>query len=145
MRKEKTMNEEMIKRAREAKSPGELLRIAHESGLTEFTADNAEFYFNILKTDCEVSDEELESSVGGCTKGGQTVVTCDKKCHTGKFKASYYYAGGKMYFYEELPDMGLRKMWATLTAGNSKPEYLNKCGACKYLTFKNAVGCCGAE
>lgn len=101
------MSEEILAKARKARSPDELLRIAHESG--------------------------------------QTVVTCDKKCHNGNFKASYYYAGGKMYFYEELPDMGLRKMWATLTAGNSKPEYLNKCGACKYLTFKNAVGCCGAE
>lgn len=63
------MTEDLLKKACEAKSPEELLRIAHENGMTDFNEENAKAYFDMLNQHGEISEEELENAAGGC--GGQ--------------------------------------------------------------------------
>ena len=58
-------NEEMILKAREAKSPDELLKMAHGAGMTDFTDENARVYFNALNQSGEMSDEEIDAAGGG--------------------------------------------------------------------------------
>lgn len=65
------MNEEILKKVKEAKSPEELLNIARENGLGGFTEEKAKAYFDLMnqKTELksgELSDEELDVSAGGC-------------------------------------------------------------------------------
>ena len=67
--------EEMISKARSAKTPEELLQMAHEIGMSDFTEENVKAYFDILqksgenkidgKKSGELADEELDSTTGG--------------------------------------------------------------------------------
>ncbi|MDE5753181.1 MAG: Nif11-like leader peptide family RiPP precursor [Oscillospiraceae bacterium] len=77
---ENKLTPELIEKARQAKSPEELLALAKENGMT-LTQDEAREYFSELhgqspKTG-ELSDDELDNvSGGGCyTDDGQLVVT----------------------------------------------------------------------
>ena len=76
------MNEEMITKAKEAKSVEELIALAKENGV-ELDEESAKAYFEQLhpKTG-EVSDDELENvSGGGCHTGdGRLVVTVEHQC-----------------------------------------------------------------
>ncbi len=74
------MNEELLAKARAAGSPEELLKIAHENGMPEFTEESAKAYFEVMHHSGELSDEELDVSAGGCKKGGRTVVTHLNRC-----------------------------------------------------------------
>ena len=59
------LNEEMIAKAREAKSVEELLALAKENGI-ELTDEQAKEYFAQLNpTKGELSDDELEDVAGG--------------------------------------------------------------------------------
>ncbi len=68
-------DKKLIQRARAAKSPEELLKLAEENGMADFTEEEAEEYFKILNRSGELSDSELENASGGCKKGGKRVVT----------------------------------------------------------------------
>lgn len=82
-------NEEMILKAREAKSPDELLNMAHGAGMTDFTEENARVYFNALNQSGEMSDEEIDAAGGGCAvhSHGQKMVTYTNRC--GHWKCEY--------------------------------------------------------
>ena len=73
--------EEMIIKAREAKSADEILALAKENGM-DLTEESAKAYFEHLNKTCELSDTELENvSGGGCyTSGGKLIVTCGHSC-----------------------------------------------------------------
>ena len=59
------MNEEMIAKAKEAKSVEELIALAKENGV-ELTEEDAKAYFAQLNpTKGELSDDELEDVAGG--------------------------------------------------------------------------------
>ena len=59
------MNEEMIAKAREAKSVEELMALAKETGI-ELTEEDAKMYFEQLNAKKgELSDDELEDVAGG--------------------------------------------------------------------------------
>ena len=75
------MNQELLKKAREAKTPEELLQLVQENGMPEFSEENAKMYFDHLHKSGELSDEELEQAAGGCKKGGRTVVTVLNSCN----------------------------------------------------------------
>ncbi len=80
------MNNELLKKAREAKSPEELLKLAHENGMKDLTEEDAKLYFDRLNTSGELSDEELDVSAGGCfddphTKGLKKVSKTDRCRH----------------------------------------------------------------
>ena len=84
------MNEEMIAKAREAKSVEELMALAKETGI-ELTEEDAKMYFEQFNAKKgELSDDELDVvSGGGCeTKvDGKkyTVVSPACKCFTGQY------------------------------------------------------------
>ena len=59
------MNEEMIAKAKEAKSVGELIALAKENGI-ELTEEDAKMYFEQLNAKKgELSDDELDCVAGG--------------------------------------------------------------------------------
>lgn len=65
------MNQELLKKARAAKSPEELLKLAHENGREEFGEESAKAYFDVLQKTGEITEEELENaSGGGCNMFG---------------------------------------------------------------------------
>ncbi len=74
------MNEELLKKARGASSPEELLKLAKENGMEEFTEESAKAYFETLHRSGELSDDELENAAGGCSSGGRKVVTLGNVC-----------------------------------------------------------------
>ena len=67
--------EELIVKAREAKSEQELLTLAKENSI-EITEESAKAYFEQLNQTGEIADEELDNvSGGGCYHDGKLVVT----------------------------------------------------------------------
>ena len=65
------LNKGLIAKAKEAKTPDELLTLAKENG-TELTAESAKMYFDLLHPQTgELSDDELDNVSGGC--GGDYV------------------------------------------------------------------------
>ncbi len=57
--------EEMLKKAKEAKSVEELLSLAKENSI-ELTEEEAKKYFNGLHAKGSLPDEELDNVTGGC-------------------------------------------------------------------------------
>ncbi len=74
------MNQELLTRAKAAKSPEELLKIAQENGMSEFTEESAKEYFELINKSGELSDDELSNAAGGCKKGGRRIVTAITVC-----------------------------------------------------------------
>ena len=78
------MTEELLKKAFEAKSPEELLKLARENGVSEITEENAKAYFDAINQGGEVAEDELEGAVGGCIVfrdySGRKVVTLLNSC-----------------------------------------------------------------
>ena len=65
------MNQELVNKARKAKSVEELLALAKENGI-ELTNEQAKEYFAQLNpTKGELSDDELEDVAGGGCFGGE--------------------------------------------------------------------------
>lgn len=68
------MNTELIAKAKQTKSPEELMALAKENGI-ELTEESAQAYFNQLNpktgelADDELSDSELDNVSGGCGGG----------------------------------------------------------------------------
>lgn len=76
------LNKELLAKAKNAKTPEELIALAKENG-TEMTEESAEAYYNLLHPqNGEVSDDELDNvSGGGCrTKDGRLVVSALNLC-----------------------------------------------------------------
>ncbi len=63
------MNEEMLKKARAAKSAEELFEMAKANGF-DISQEKAKEIFARLGSDSELSDEELGAVAGGCDTGG---------------------------------------------------------------------------
>ena len=63
------MNKELLAKAKEAKTPDELMSLANENGI-ELTAESAASYFERLNSKTgELSDSELDNVSGGCGGG----------------------------------------------------------------------------
>ncbi len=63
------MEKELIEKAKQAKTPEELLALAKENGI-EMTKEKADEYFKQLSTSSgEISDDELDNISGGCGGG----------------------------------------------------------------------------
>lgn len=75
------MNEELLKKAKEAKTVEELKTLANQNNF-DMDDDKAEKYFAHLHSNETLSDNELEDISGGCSGGRDYhFVTCPK-CHT---------------------------------------------------------------
>lgn len=82
------LNKELLAKAKNAKTPEELIALAKENG-TEMTEESAEAYYNLLHPqNGEVSDDELDNvSGGGChTKDGRLVVSALNLCREWRCK-----------------------------------------------------------
>ncbi len=73
------MNSELLSKAMEAKSPEELIAVAKETG-RELSAEQAEKLFSSLKNGGELSDDELDSAVGGGCAAHMPRLEIDCKC-----------------------------------------------------------------
>ncbi len=86
------MTEELIKKAKEAKSVEDLIILAKDNGI-ELQEKEAEAYFESLHKSGEIEDDELDSVSGGACHitsnyfGKKcTVVTSACKCFTGMYE-----------------------------------------------------------
>ena len=71
------MNKELLAKAKEAKTPDELMSLAKENGI-ELTAESAASYFDRLNSKTgELSDSELDNVSGGCGGGYGNYVIID--------------------------------------------------------------------
>lgn len=96
------MKEEIIQKARSAKSAGELIELAKANG-REITEEQAENLFKGLSQGGEMSDDELESAVGGC--GGIKMPSWESDlgfssidCKKGQFLGAHTQAAAKSYW-----------------------------------------------
>ena len=104
------MNEEILAKAKAAKSPEELIELAKENG-KEMTAEEAESIFKSLSQGGELSDEELESAVGGCG-GPKWNPTFD--CEINRWECRWKFAR----YPDEYGDTGWSR-WACKICGNA--------------------------
>lgn len=58
-------NEEMMNKIRGLKSPEEIMEFAKESGMI-ISPEKAKKCFDSMQNSGEISDDELENTVGGC-------------------------------------------------------------------------------
>lgn len=75
------MEKELILKAKQAKTPEELMALSKENG-EEITEESAKAYFELLhpKTG-EITDEELDNVAGGgCYNGDRLVVSAMNRC-----------------------------------------------------------------
>ena len=144
------MNEEMIIKAKEAKSVEELIALAKENGV-ELNEEDAKMYFEQLNAKKgELSDDELDAVAGGgCeTKVDgkkHTVVTSGCKCFTGQYLCNI--ASNAMWeetFSIRFDNYDLRKIWYrhSGTNGGQEVKGSNTCGSCAHLGFKDGLGYC---
>lgn len=73
----------LLKKAREAESPEELIKLAEEAGAPKPTEEEAKEYFELLKKSGELSDEEIESAAGGCDSHINKAVGADAQYNRG--------------------------------------------------------------
>ena len=82
------MSKELLAKAKEAKTPEELMEFAKENGV-ELTEESAKAYFEQLNPKTgELSDDELDNVAGGgChTKDGRLVVSAMNYCEEWRCK-----------------------------------------------------------
>lgn len=75
------MNTELIAKAKQTKSPEELMALAKKNGI-KLTEESAQAYFNQLNPKMgELADDELDNVAGGgCHNGGRLVVSVMHYC-----------------------------------------------------------------
>ena len=71
------MNQEIIAKAREAKSAEELLAMAKENDI-ELTGEQAKEYYDRLHASGELADDELDSVAGGGNKCEGGMIVCEE-------------------------------------------------------------------
>ena len=74
------INEEIIKKIRAAKSPEEISEIVKSAG-TGISEESAANMLKLVESKGDLTDEELESAVGGCGKPDPKIPNC-KHCGT---------------------------------------------------------------
>jgi len=137
------MNEEMITKAKEAKTVEELIALAKENGV-ELNEEDAKVYFEQFNAKKgELSDDELDAVAGGgCeTKvdGKEyTVVTSPCKCFTGQYLSNFKIGYTTVETTVRHDNAVLRYGW--FPGPNSCND--GKCGSCAHLGFKGGIGYC---
>ncbi len=128
-------NKELLEKARQAKSPEELLAIANENGV-DMNEDSAKAYFEQLRKSGELSDEELGNvSGGGCNyKDGRLIVTVGYSCdyftcsNCGKQRVKTISGNGYV---------------AHLCGSNRIAGYdYAKCKYCKHMSYEHGLWLC---
>ena len=121
------LNNELLAKARAAKSPEELLALAKENNV-ELTEESAKAYFDRLHPQTgELSDDELDNVAGGgCyARGGKMVVSGMHRCQHYFCK----YCGGR--------GLDKRKGWNCARCGA-----IVSCDICQYCTYEKGLWLC---
>ena len=151
--------EELMQKAKQAKSAQELIVLAKENGI-EMTEKEAVAYFAQLNKSGELADDELDNvSGGGCsTSGVYTVVTSGLDCfitnsdgtpgYTSNVKVVYHrqdILDGRGFIdkktVEFARDSTLRRLWYNYCCDPHGQG--GTCGSCQHLEFNGATGYCG--
>ena len=127
-------NNELLEKAKGAKSAEELLTLAKENGV-ELTEDEAAEYFAQMHQSGELSDEELDNVAGGgChKKDGRLIVTVGYSCdqwtctHCGSQRVYNSQTDGQKYHYCVF----------------STPVYdAGACSSCKFMSYEGGMWLC---
>ncbi len=124
------MTNELLAKAKECKSPEELLALAKENNI-EMTEEEAKSKFAELNNEGELSDDEIGNASGGAchNKDGRMVVTikhsCDFWIHKGCGKRECKCIGG----YDHGCYMPVERC----------------CETCKYCSYEKALWLCNNE
>ena len=121
------LNNELLAKAKAAKSPEELLALAKENNV-ELTEESAKAYFDQLHPQTgELSDDELDNVAGGAcyTRIDKTVVWARHRC------PHYFckYCGGR--------GLDKRKGWNCARCGA-----IVSCDICQYCTYEKGLWLC---
>ena len=124
------LSSELIAKAKETKTPEELMAFAKENG-EEMTEESAKAYFDLIHPQSgEVSDDELDNvSGGGChADDGREIVTV---CH------------GCTGFLCKKCGVGYTKyLGAAVCKGCGRIAYCNRC---KYCTYEKGLWLCNKD
>lgn len=134
----KNFSQELIERAKTAKSPNELILLAKEYK-TEITPQEAEAFYESFHKTGELSDDELDNIAGGgCSTdvGGKdyTIVTSALPCFTGGFESNFKDG-------DNIPVITTDSQLARTTWRRFSSD--NQCGSCAHLRFNGVAGYCG--
>ena len=122
-------NQEMLAKARKAKTQEELLAIAQENG-EEMDAESAQAYFEQLHQPTgEMSDDELDDVAGGaCYQGdGRMVTTVGNSCRSWRCKQ-----------HNKKMDSDHRPV--CIECGK-----MASCNSCKFCTYEKGLWLCNYE
>ena len=79
------ISEELMAKARAAKSVEELLALAKENDV-ELTEEKANYYFQKMNQSGELEDDELDSVAGGGCREYYLRVNLNDRCHFGYYR-----------------------------------------------------------
>ena len=123
------LNNEILAKAKAAKTPEELIEIARENDV-EMTEEGAKAYFDLLhpKTG-EISDDELDNVAGGaCYRGdGRMVTTVGNSCRSWRCKQ-----------HNKKMDSDHRPV--CIECGK-----MASCNSCKFCTYEKGLWLCNYE
>ena len=123
------LNNEILAKAKAAKTPEELLAIAQENGV-DMDAESAQAYFEQLhKPTGEISDDELDNVAGGaCYRGdGRMVTTVGNSCRSWRCKQ-----------HNKKMDSDHRPV--CIECGK-----MASCNSCKFCTYEKGLWLCNYE
>lgn len=131
-------NEELMLKAKAAKSADELIALAKENGV-ELTKESAKAYFEQLNKRGALDDDELDNvSGGGCYEigGDRLVVTTINSC--GYWVCEDCGGGNDSPGYPSLPYHRCDKS-GPITKSNLT------CGSCKYCSYEKGIWYCNHD
>ena len=134
-----------MEKARAAKSPEELLKIAHDNGQPEFTEENAEAYYAAIQKSGELADDEIDVSAGNCCAvrvHGQKMVSYLNYCD--HFRCGY--ANDVLFKLKRrekyLPEEQLK---VDLITYDGHYFHQHRCETCYYCSYERGAWWCNNE
>lgn len=131
---------EMMEKVRGAKSAEELLAMAKEIGMEDFTEESAKAYFALLQPKSgEVADDELANVTGGgCYNKGELVVSLMTTACKDEYVCKHCGAGVAASYQTQ---HGIAH--ACPKASSGMANYLcNSCRNCKYIKYERGLWLC---
>lgn len=130
-------HEELILKAKEAKSVEELLVLAKENKM-ELTEESAKAYFEQMHKTGELEDDDLDNVAGGhCYHDGRKVVTVMEGCTGWTCKR----CGGRKYV---VSNSGLNRVHTCLDGGKvgALSDFNAICDTCEYCSYEKGLWLC---
>lgn len=132
-------NEEILKNAKNAKSPEELYKLARECGMDNFSEEDAKSYFDTLHKSGELSDDETDAAGGGCAvrENGKKMVAICNDCDHWRCEKCNNARGAISSF-----GLKARKIYADEYSLKNNCGHGTGCGNCYYCSYENGFWWC---